>query len=81
MLAKVNWISLLKFHRFSLERQAWDRLLLQYQNEVPPEEMPRLDLGTGKEPLSFYLVEFDLSFFQIHLYKLSVESVLILQSI
>lgn len=27
--------------KFSLERQAWDRLLLQYQNEVPPEEMPR----------------------------------------
>ncbi|XP_031228387.1 kinetochore-associated protein DSN1 homolog isoform X1 [Mastomys coucha] len=27
--------------KFSLERQAWDQLLLQYQNEVPPEEMPR----------------------------------------
>lgn len=27
--------------KFSLERQAWDRLLLQYQSEVPPEEMPR----------------------------------------
>nr|XP_042132590.1 kinetochore-associated protein DSN1 homolog isoform X4 [Peromyscus maniculatus bairdii]XP_042132591.1 kinetochore-associated protein DSN1 homolog isoform X4 [Peromyscus maniculatus bairdii] len=27
--------------KFSLERQTWDQLLLQYQNEVPPEEMPR----------------------------------------
>ncbi|GAB1287124.1 Kinetochore-associated protein DSN1 homolog [Apodemus speciosus] len=27
--------------KFSLERQAWDRLLLQYQSEVPSEEVPR----------------------------------------
>ncbi|XP_036041417.1 kinetochore-associated protein DSN1 homolog [Onychomys torridus] len=27
--------------KFSLERQTWDQLLLQYQNEVPPEETPR----------------------------------------
>ncbi|KAL1787013.1 kinetochore-associated protein DSN1-like isoform X2 [Sigmodon hispidus] len=27
--------------KFSLERQTWDQLLLQYQKEAPPEEMPR----------------------------------------
>ncbi|XP_021519852.1 kinetochore-associated protein DSN1 homolog [Meriones unguiculatus] len=27
--------------KFSLERQAWDQLLLQYQKAVPPKEMPR----------------------------------------
>lgn len=56
MWPKINWISLPEFHRFSLERQTWDQLLLQYQNEVPPEETPRWDPRTGKEQLAVFLL-------------------------
>lgn len=56
MWPKINWISLPEFHRFSLERQTWDQLLLQYQNEVLPEETPRWDPRTGKEQLAVFLL-------------------------
>ncbi|XP_051000906.1 kinetochore-associated protein DSN1 homolog [Acomys russatus] len=32
--------------KFSLERQAWDQLLLQHQQEAPPEETPRVSTET-----------------------------------